>query len=751
MKITKLLIASLSVLALSGVAKADDYVVYNNGVLNPELHVYGWWNDVVNFKATNPDGDGEVFEFKPGGQSTQAASMGLNMEKPQNTGVLHSATLNFSWYAKGTGDYTIRLTCPSTEQNYTFKVTADNANKWNTTALNVAETYPNVAKGWDENKNFGEGYVFSVVLENGADDPVIYFNNIYYSNVDNAWEAPNTDIIAPKDVPVPTQAQADVLSIYSPFYTAATSFGIGGWGQSTKAQQTTIDGKNVYWLRNFNYLGWELNPHVDVSAYDYMHVDLWPVDATGFGFTPISPDPTKEKSIAMTEINVQEWNSYDIPLSEWSSAGVNLADLFQIKFDGGSGAECYLTNVYFYKSETGGGGDEPDTPVEPGEPGATWYGTGSGSGDDGSEFVVNYKVVTNDDQTFTVYANFDNLNNVVGLVPQFGAKGMGIVNMSTSTVEGYPYEGTSTNYKFTANENTELFFYLAYAGGAGRIDVTYLYGAENEPPTPLPVITAEAINITENSAEIQYEVVLPDELAGATYSVTMDGTVVSASPIVLSNLSSNTSYTYELVVTATLGGETYESKPVEVKFTTLRAEGDEEPVYTSQISLIIPDCTLIGSSEKTTIQTNISYSITYQDDHTLYIEMEPENQDVFNIIGLVAEVCVNGTYVDMSQTARGNFFSATTPSSYDAQTTVPVFFFLKYADGGPAQSDTINYVTGSTNTETGIANAEIEANENVDIFTLSGVKVRSNVKFNDVRNSLAPGLYIVGGKKVIVK
>lgn len=470
MKITKLLIASLNVLALSGAAKADDYVVYNNGVLNPELHVYGWWNDVVNFKATNPDGDGVVFEFKPGGQSSQAASMGLNMEEPQNTGVLHAATLNFSWYAKGTGDYTIRLTCPSTEENYTFKVTADNANKWNTTALNVAETYPNVAKGWDENKNLGAGYVFSVVLENGADDPIIYFNNIYYSNVDNTWKAPETDIIAPKDVPVPTQAQADVLSIYSPFYTAATSFGIGGWGQSTNAQQTTIDGKNVYWLRNFNYLGWELNPNVDVSAYDYMHVDLWPVEATGFGFTPISPGP-KEKSIAMTEVNVQEWNSYDIPLSEWSSAGVNLADLFQIKFDGGSGAECYLTNVYFYKSENGGGDDDPQPEPGPGETNsssATLQNVQLNGETKDIDVTLNYSIVRNENGTLTITMAPENADftQIEGIVPQLFIEGAYAGNMEGNN----PYTFTTTD-SYNINDKVNMNFYCAYTGGAASFPV----------------------------------------------------------------------------------------------------------------------------------------------------------------------------------------------------------------------------------------------------------------------------------------
>lgn len=750
MKMKKILVSFLGALAVAGVAKAEDFIVYQNGTVNSATTYHGWWEDSMNPEATDPTNSAnKVISFKSSTGGAAASGGWLSA----NVGPFNTATISFDWYVTDNAKYIIDLTCDGTalgNQQYILD-TAGKTGQWNTSTFQISTQFPNLAEAWKNDAgDKNSGYIFALEIQGGTEESVLYVNNVVYSNLETGWIAPDKDPVpAPTSVPVPSQNADEVLSIFSSSYPAATNFNIGNWGQATSASLESIDGADVYKLTNFNYLGWELSPTVNVSDYKYMHVDFWPLTQTNFGFTPISNlNGTKEKSIIMQQVNVQEWNSYDIPLSDWASS-VDLEQIFQIKFDQGTGATCYIANVYFYGKKDGG--DEPDTPVEPGESGATWYGTGSGSGSDGSEFVVNYKVVTNADQTFTVYADFDNLNNVGGLVPQFGAKGMAITNMSASTVEGYPYEGTSTGYQFTANENTELFFYLAYTGGAGRIDVTYLYGAENEPPIPLPVITAEAINITDNSAEIQYEVVLPDELAGATYSVTMDGTVVSASPIVLSDLSSKTTYTHELVVTATLGSETYESKPVEVKFTTLRAEGEEEPVFSSQILLTIPDCTLNGSSEKTTIETNISYSITYQDDRTLYIEMEPENQDVFNIIGLVAEVCVDGTYVDMSQTARANFFSATTTLSYEAQTTVPVFFFLKYAEGGPAQSDTVNYVTGSINTETGIANAEVEANENVDIFTLSGVKVRSNVKFNDIRNSLAPGLYIVGGKKVIVK
>ena len=39
----------------------------------------------------------------------------------------------------------------------------------------------------------------------------------------------------------------------------------------------------------------------------------------------------------------------------------------------------------------------------------------------------------------------------------------------------------------------------------------------------------------------------------------------------------------------------------------------------------------------------------------------------------------------------------------------------------------------------------------VDVYSLSGVKVRANVKAENAVNGLSSGIYIVGGKKVLVK
>lgn len=39
----------------------------------------------------------------------------------------------------------------------------------------------------------------------------------------------------------------------------------------------------------------------------------------------------------------------------------------------------------------------------------------------------------------------------------------------------------------------------------------------------------------------------------------------------------------------------------------------------------------------------------------------------------------------------------------------------------------------------------------VDVYTVNGILVRSEVKASDATSGLTPGIYIIGGKKVLVK
>lgn len=154
--------------------------------------------------------------------------------------------------------------------------------------------------------------------------------------------------------PAPTHAAADVKSIYSNAYTAATTYGYGEWGQSTQVATETIAEDNILHLTNYNYLGFEYTTQQDLSDMEYLHIDILPMQAMNFGITPIIVNKGSgsgtENSQSVGTLTVKEWNSIDIPLSQFNMDFTQLSH--QLKFDKGTGSESvYVDNIYFWKED----------------------------------------------------------------------------------------------------------------------------------------------------------------------------------------------------------------------------------------------------------------------------------------------------------------------------------------------------------------------------------------------------------------
>lgn len=74
------------------------------------------------------------------------------------------------------------------------------------------------------------------------------------------------------------------------------------------------------------------------------------------------------------------------------------------------------------------------------------------------------------------------------------------------------------------------------------------------------------------------------------------------------------------------------------------------------------------------------------------------------------------------------------------------FNYVTTTETGDAQ------ITLAKDMISGIANAAIISNNTpVDVYTISGVRVRANVKAGAASNGLPAGIYVIGGKKVLVK
>ena len=218
-------------------------------------------------------------------------------------------------------------------------------NGGNSVEINAANTLTNQ---WEElvydfSGSMGETFTKLVILPDFAprdQDNIIYFDNISFSD-QITGDGPTTA------APIPTEAQQDVISIYSDTFTDISGVNYDpDWGQSTIVTTENINGNEMMKYANLNYQGtdWNGNPQ-DVSGMDYLHVDFWTNSSTNLGIYLISgvyPSHTEVKYDFT--LNNGNWVSVEIPLSEFTP--VNLSDARQFKVEG-DGDVCF-DNLYFY-------------------------------------------------------------------------------------------------------------------------------------------------------------------------------------------------------------------------------------------------------------------------------------------------------------------------------------------------------------------------------------------------------------------
>lgn len=192
--------------------------------------------------------------------------------------------------------------------------------------------------------------------------PNLYIDNVYFYGESIAPPPVGSPTVA---APTPTTPAEEVLSVYSDAYTdvANTNFN-PNWGQSgfNTAGQIVVAGDNVLSYPNFNYQGIDIageGNSIDVSGYGSLHLDYFSTNATALNVFLISSNAT-EVSFSLT-VPTTGWSSIDIPLS--SFAPVDLSQVIQFKFDGGTTTESfYLDNIYFFGTAGGGGNNNCPTP-----------------------------------------------------------------------------------------------------------------------------------------------------------------------------------------------------------------------------------------------------------------------------------------------------------------------------------------------------------------------------------------------------
>jgi len=167
----------------------------------------------------------------------------------------------------------------------------------------------------------------------------VFFDNIYFHTPADAATEPTSA------APAPTAAAEGVMSIFSDSYTdvEGTNFN-PDWGQATASTIVEIATDNsAIKYQGLNYQGTQFASALNVSAYQYIHIDYWTADSTALNFFLISTGP-QETAKALDVSTKGEWVSVDIPLSDFT--GVDLADVIQFKVDGNG--TVFFDNIYFH-------------------------------------------------------------------------------------------------------------------------------------------------------------------------------------------------------------------------------------------------------------------------------------------------------------------------------------------------------------------------------------------------------------------
>jgi hypothetical protein len=154
----------------------------------------------------------------------------------------------------------------------------------------------------------------------------------------------------------PARNASDVVSVFSNAYTdiSNTNF-FPDWGQGTTYEQVTFGTPTLHYS-NLDYEGIDLvaggaAPGINVSAMTKLHLDIWTPNVSPINIYLIAGG---ENAVTLTP-TLSGWNSFDIDLTQYSSAGRTLNNVIQMKIEKpgfnyhAEVNSVYFDNIYFWK------------------------------------------------------------------------------------------------------------------------------------------------------------------------------------------------------------------------------------------------------------------------------------------------------------------------------------------------------------------------------------------------------------------
>lgn len=153
-----------------------------------------------------------------------------------------------------------------------------------------------------------------------------------------------------ESAPIPTIPANMVQSVYGETYTNITY--LYNFFESFREVDIENNGNKALEVDlGFYGAGFQ---NTDVSGDEFVHFNYWTSDATRFALRINSETPlTNDKQYILgtggsEEIVLNSWQSVAIPLSVYSSQGVNLQDVYQYNFvDAGGTGTVFIDNIFF--------------------------------------------------------------------------------------------------------------------------------------------------------------------------------------------------------------------------------------------------------------------------------------------------------------------------------------------------------------------------------------------------------------------
>lgn len=293
--------------------------------------------------------------------------------------------------------------------------------------------------------------------------------------------------------PTPTQAAANVISIFSDAYTnAPVEYYNGYWApwQTTLGQNDiTINGDNIINYTNLNFVGIQFSqPTINASSMTHFHVDVQvqePLDPGDYLIVRLvdiggdnafngGDDSSGEVRITASQLSQGNWASFDIALSTLGTltSKANMAQIVMVS--DATITDILVDNIYFYEVPT-----EPSTAAPtPTDPAAD--------------------VISIFSDAYTNVAGTD-FNPNWGQATQVSQ--VSIAGNNTLKYSGLNYQGT----QFGANQDVSgmNYFHLDYYSATSTALNVYLI-------SPGPVETRKALSVPTTAGWNSVDIPLSD-------------------------------------------------------------------------------------------------------------------------------------------------------------------------------------------------------------------------------------------------